>query len=444
MSDMPIATHRAMRARLRAALRRGLLALVDVGAAKTVCMVLRVDAQRLARAQEGGAAHDCLGAVRVIGVGVTRSHGVRLGEIVDMEEASRSLRNALELAEKMAGERVDDAIATLSAARPLSIAAYGAAPLDGLEVAERDIASAVAACRPDPGPGRELLHAQPVGFAVDGAGGVADPRGMSGTRLHCDLHALSVATGPLRNLAYCVRRADLTLAGVVSAPYAAGLSGLVEDEKRLGAACVEMGAGATGLSVFLGGHLIHVDSVRVGGDHLTRDIAHGLGVSEPDAERMKTLHGGAVATGLDDREMIDVPAPPGDEIDNRRRVSRAVLIGVIRPRLEEILEASRDRLRDAGFDQLPGRRIVLTGGAAQLPGLEEAARRVLGRRTRIGKPLRIAGLPQNASGPAFAAIVGLGVYAARPPRECWDYDAPLAPSGRGRMARAMRWFKDNW
>jgi cell division protein FtsA len=441
-----LAALRAMRDRLRVASRRGLVAVLDVGTHKTACLILRVDGARLARAQAEGQAHDALGALRIVGVGVTRSRGVRLGEIADMEDACRSIRSALELAEKMAGERVDQAVAALSGARPRSAAAHGETLVEALEVGPRDVARAVAACRDmDVDPGRELLHAQPVNFSLDGADGLNDPRGMTGSRLGCDMHMLTVASGPLRNLAQCVRRADLELAGVVSAPFAAGLSSLVEDEQRLGAACVDMGAGATGISIFLRGHLIHADCVRLGGDHVTLDIAHGLAMPQADAERIKTFHGGAVATGLDDRELIDAPAlGEEDGPHERRRISRAMLIGVIRPRLEETLETVRDRLRAAGFEHLPGRRIVLTGGASQLPGLEEAAQRILGRRTRVGRPIRLAGLPQNAAGPAFAAAVGLGVYAVRPQDEMWDFEVPMAPSGRGRVARAVRWFKDNW
>jgi cell division protein FtsA len=448
-----LAPMRAMRERLRAALRRGLVAALDVGTAKTVCMVLRVDAQRLARAQSEGAAHDAIGALRIVGVGVHRTLGVRLGEIVDMEEACRSVRAALEKAEKMAGERVDQVVAALSGARPRSESAHAEALLEKPEAGARDIARALAACRVALPEGRELLHAQPVNYALDGVDGLSDPRGMSGARLGVDMHVLSVASGPLRNLALCVKRCDLELAGVVAAPYAAGLSALVEDEQKLGAACVDMGAGSTGLSIFLRGRLIHADAVRLGGDHVTLDIANGLAIPTAAAERVKTVHGGAVATGLDDRELIEAPRLDGHEEDgatgeprhaDRRRISRAALIGVIRPRLEETLETARDRLRAAGFEHLPGRRIVLTGGGSQLPGLEEAAQRILGRRTRVGRPLRMPGLPLNAAGPEFAAAVGLTVYAARPHDELWDFERPLAPSASGRMTRAVRWFRENW
>jgi len=439
------ASMRAMRERLRAALRRGLVAALDVGTSKTVCLVIRVDAQRLAQAAEDGRGHDAFGAIRIEGVGVTRSRGVRLGEIVDMEEATRAIRTALELAEKMAGERVDQVIGALSGARPRSEAASGAALVEGLEVSKRDVARVVTGCRwPELEDGREVLHAQPVNFTLDGVPGLADPRGMSGSTLGADLHVVSVATAPLRNLAQCVRRSDLELAGVVAAPYATGLASLVEDERKLGAACIDLGAGATGISIFLRGHLIHCDSVRLGGDHVTMDVANALSMSTVGAERLKTLHGGAVATGLDDRELIEAPGLGDEGPQERRRIPRSALIGVIRPRLEEILETARDRLREAGFQHLPGRRIVLTGGGAQLAGLEESAQRILGRRARIGRPLRIAGLPPNAAGPAFSAAVGLAIHAARPQDETWDFQAPLAPNGRGRLARTVRWFRDNW
>lgn len=445
--SQPISSLRAMRGQFRSGLKRGLIAALDIGTSKTCAFVIRVDGERLARALADDAPHEAFASLRVVGAGVTRSRGMRLSEVVDIEEACRAIRTALEIAEKTAGERVDHAVAALSGARPLSEAAHGGALVEDLEVSDRDVARAVAACRAGaPEDGRALLHAQPVSFELDGSSGLADPRGLSGSKLGCDMHIVSVAEAPLRNLAQCVRRADLSLSGVVCAPYASALSCLVEDEQKLGAACIDLGAGSTGVSIFLRGHLIHADAARIGGEHVTLDIANGLGAPRDSAERMKTLHGAAIATSLDDREMIEAPQVGEEEHPDRtrRRIPRTALIGVIRPRLEEILETARDRLREAGFDSLPGRRIVLTGGGAQLPGLEEEARRILGRRVRIGRPLRVAGLAQNVSGPAFAASVGLAVYAARPQDEAWDFETPLAPSGRGRLHRAMRWFRDNW
>ena len=181
------------------------------------------------------------------------------------------------------------------------------------------------------------------------------------------------------------------------------MASLVEDEQELGAACIDMGAGATGLSVFMKKHMIYADSVRMGGDLVTSDIAKGLMVPVAVAERIKSLHGGLVATGMDDREMIEIGADSGDWEKDRRRVSRAELIGIIRPRVEEILEEVRARLDAAGFEHLPSQQIVLTGGTSQIPGIDTLATRILGQRVRLGRPLRVQGLPQAAAGPAWVA-----------------------------------------
>ncbi|MEO0363700.1 MAG: cell division protein FtsA, partial [Pseudomonadota bacterium] len=234
---------RAMRERLRAALRKGRVAVLDVGSSKTACFVLEVDGARLEAAAGAAALHEAQSAIRVAGTGVTRSRGVRLGEIVDLEEAQRAIRTALELAEKMAGARVDQVIAAVSGARPRSFSSFGEVATETGEATSRDISRALHACDwPERAEAREVIHAMPVSFTVDGATMAPDPRGMSARRLAADLHAVSVATPPLRNLATSVRRCDLELAGVVAAPYAAGLAALVEDEQKLGAACIDLGA----------------------------------------------------------------------------------------------------------------------------------------------------------------------------------------------------------
>jgi len=230
----------------------------------------------------------------------------------------------------------------------------------------------------------------------------------------------------------------------VTAPYAAGLSALVEDEQELGAACIDLGGETTGLSVFVKRHMIYTDCVDIGGAHVTRDICQGLVIPHAAAERIKSLHGGVMATGLDDRDMIEVPPLAGEEEGDRRQISRADLIGVIRPRMEEILEDVRLRLEACGFDDLASQRIVLTGGGSQMPGLETLAKRMLGRQVRIGRPMRVQGLPQSATGGAFAAAVGLALHASQPQDECWDFDMPSDRIGSRRMRRTLRWFRENW
>ncbi len=200
----------------------------------------------------------------------------------------------------------------------------------------------------------------------------------------------------------------------------------------------------TGVSVFVRRQMIYADAVRMGGCHVTSDICQGLQVSMQDAERLKTMHGGLIATGLDDREMIELPSILGDWDHDRRQISRSELIGVMRPRVEEILEEVRARLDASGFEYLPSQRIVLTGGSAQIPGLELVASHILGRQCRVGKPLRVQGLPQSATGASFATAVGLAMHVSHPQDECWDFEMPADRHGARRVSRALRWFRENW
>jgi cell division protein FtsA len=297
---------------------------------------------------------------------------------------------------------------------------------------------------PDIGPGREVLHAHPVNFAIDHRSGLGDPRGQVGNRLACDMHLLSIDGAAIQNLLAAIKRCDLEVAGLASSAYVSGISSLVEDEQELGAACIDMGGGATGISVFIKKHMIYADSVRLGGDHVTSDISKGLQVPLAVAERIKTRHGGVMATGMDDREMIEIGGDSGDWEKDRRTASRAELIGIMRPRVEEILEEVRARLDAAGFEHLPSQQIVLTGGASQIPGLDGLAARILGQRVRLGRPLRVQGLPQAATGPAFSSAVGLCLFAAHPQDEWWDFEMPLDRYPARSLKRALKWFKDNW
>jgi cell division protein FtsA len=434
---------RAMRARREAALKRGVVAVLDIGSAKVACLVLQFVPDDAEEAE--GRRTLTQGAFRVIGAANTRSRGVRFGEIAEMEETERAVMTAIQAAQKMANLRVDHVIVGFSGGRPRSYGVTGEAEVRAGEVRERDIGAVLAACdMPEFGHDREALHALPVNFVLDTRTGLTDPRGQIGRKLEVDMHLLTVAATPLQNILHCLRRCDLELAGIVCCSYASGLSALVEDEQELGAACIDIGGGATGLSIFVRRQMIYADAVRMGGHHVTSDICQGLQVSMTDAERLKTMHGGLVATGLDDRDMIELPSILGDWDQDRRQVSRTELIGVMRPRMEEILEEVRARLDAGGFDDLPSQRIVLTGGSAQIPGLETVAGRILGRQCRIGKPLRVQGLPQSATGTAFAAAVGLALHTSHPQDECWDFEMPADRAGARRVARALRWFKDNW
>ena len=438
-------TQRSMRNMRRAAMQRGVIAILDVGSSKIACLILKFEGPEKPRDGDGVGSMAGQSSFKVIGAATTRSRGVRFGEIAVMNETERAVRTAVQSAQKMANVRVDHAIACFSGAEPRSYGLAGEWDLQDSVVSEADVARVLAACDvPDIGPGREVVHAQPVNFALDHRTGLGDPRGQIGNRLACDMHLLTVDAAVVQNLLYCIKRCDLELAGIASSAYVSGISSLVEDEQELGAACIDMGGGATGVSIFIKKHMIYADAVRMGGDHVTADIAKGLQVPLTTAERIKTRFGGVHATGMDDREMIDIGGDSGDWEKDRRQVSRTELIGIMRPRVEEILEETRARLDAAGFEHLPSQQIVLTGGGSQIPGLDGLATRILGQRVRLGRPLRVQGLPQAATGAAFASAVGLCLFAAHPQDEWWDFDIPAERYPARSVKRALKWFKDNW
>jgi cell division protein FtsA len=437
-------SQRAMRNMRLAAMQRGVVAILDVGSSKIACLVLRFDGAGGADT-EGVTSLAGQTGFRVIGVATTRSRGVRFGEIHAMQETERAIRTALQAAQKMANIRVDHVIASFSGAEPRSYGVAGMVDVEGHVVTEQDISRVLSSCDvPDFGEGRDVLHAQPVNFALDHRSGLVDPRGQMGHQLSTDMHMLTVDSAAIQNLAHCVKRCDLELAGVASSAYLSGISTLVEDEQELGAACIDLGGGSTGVSIFMKRHMIYADAVRMGGDHVTSDISMGLSVPTSTAERIKTFYGGVYATGMDDREMIEIGGDTGDWEHDRRTVSRAELIGIMRPRVEEILEEVRARLDAAGFEHLPSQQIVLTGGGSQIPGLDGLASRILGHQVRLGRPLRVHGLPQAATGPGFSSAVGLCLFAANPQDEWWDFEIPVERYPARSLKRAMTWFKDNW
>jgi cell division protein FtsA len=254
-------------------------------------------------------------------------------------------------------------------------------------------------------------------------------------------------------LSHCLELAHLDLQGVVAAPLASSLAALEEDEMDLGCVCIDMGAGVTSAAVWGGRSLLHVDGLNVGGDRVTSDVALGLSTSRAGAERLKTLHGSAMASSHEDREMLEAPqrgeAPDGATV----HVPRAMLKTVIAPRVEETLELLRDQLKAAGAGPEAGAGVVLTGGASQLNGVRELAMRVFDRPVRLARPFRAPHLADAASGPAFCAAAGVLLRAAYGPRESVSArklmarqigaaDAPRA-GRRGVVGQLAVWLKEN-
>ena len=433
---------RAMRSKRRDALQRGVVAVLDLGTTKTACIVIKFYGQN-SGTQTGSFSSGA--RFRVMGTATIQSGGIRFGEVNSVKETESAIRIVLTKAQKMAQTSVSHIIACFSGGRPQSTALIGNVELNGSPISESDVAMALASCEiGEQSSGREILHAHPINFSVDHRAGLVDPRGQVGNVLSVDLHLLTANRAAIENVIECAKHSYLELAGVASSAYVSGISSLVEDEQELGSACVDIGGGVTGISTFFKKHMVHTDVVNIGGGDITADIGHAFSVPVREAERVKIKYGSAVATSRDDREYVDLSFGGNDWERGNNTITKTELIGVIRPRVEEILEMVRDSLNSCGFSGLPGQRIVLTGGASNLPGLEHLARQILGAQIRFGKPIRLQGLPQAMAGPQFSSAVGLCLYAACPQDEWWDFPIPYETRPQQKIGKIIRWFRENW
>jgi cell division protein FtsA len=408
----------------------GLIAALDVGTTKVCCLIARSDGE---------------GGLGVFGIGHHLARGLRAGAVVDMEGAENSICAAVDAAEAMAGEAIHSAYVNISAGRQRSQTIGVEVSVAGNQVSDTDIARAVdqAMVRADT-EGRDVIHAVSTRYSIDGAVGIHDPRGMYGVKLGVNLHVVTADSSPARNLAVCVERGHLEALGPVASPYASGLAVLVEDEMDLGATVIDMGGGTTTISVFYEGALALVESIPVGGRHVTNDIARGLSTPTVQAERMKTLFGSAVAGPSDEKELIDVPPLGEAKQGGANHVPRSALTGIIRPRLEEIFEMARGRLEASGYQNLGGRRVVLTGGASQLQGAAETATRIFENQVRLGRPTGVDGLADATTGPAFSTATGLLKYAASGLADR-DVGGRLnMPKSAGFVAHIGQWLRENF
>jgi cell division protein FtsA len=440
MNVVPLQSQPAV-SRGRPAERSGLVAALDIGSTKVCCLIGEVAPAK--RKLPSGQAPEEL---TVIGVGHQASRGVHCGAVVDLDEAERAIRLAVDAAERMAGRTVSEVFVNVSGGRPRCTTHGARIRLPGAAVTADDVTAVLGEAVRGIDPGKRIvLHATPIRYDLDEAKGIRDPEAMFGERLGVELNVVTVESGPARNLALAVERCHLSIAGLAVAAYAAGRASLVEDEINLGVTVVEMGGATTSIAVFQEGHLIHADVIPIGGHHITRDLASGLSTTIAHAERLKTLYGSALTSVWDDREMIAIPLLGERGVDTGQKVPRSMLTGIIRPRLEETLEIVRDRIAGCPVARNAGRRVVLSGGASQLTGVREMAAQILERNVRLGSPHGLPGLPDAARTPAFAVAVGLLNYALKPDLRLVSVPQfTRAPGGSNYLLRVGRWLKESF
>lgn len=377
---------------------RNLVAALDVGSSKVSALIAEPDDE---------------GRLKILGTGQRESRGVKRGYVADMEKSELAIREAVEQAERIAGTNIDQVFVGFSAGGLVSTVASVEVGIGGRRISGEDIDALLNAGQESIDPeGRMVLHALPALYTIDGMTGVKKPRGLHADRLAVDIHVVAADPAPVKNLDLCVRSAHLGVEAIVASPVAAGKACLSDEERELGVALVELGAGVTNVSLFAGGMLVGLKTIPFGGSDITDDIAAAFGTRRAEAERIKCFYGSAMTSPRDNHDMIELaPIAGGQEGIESARVTRAQLVAVIRQRLEHLTAQIEAALKSLGFSGPFGRQVVLTGGGAELKGIADYAQGVLGRAVRVGRP-NMPGLPEAHSGPAFSTLAGLAQFAA--------------------------------
>lgn len=388
---------------------------LDIGSAKTTAVIGQ------AMPADGRSAP----YLKILGVGQARTTGLRRGIVSDIEETTRSIRKAVEDAERMAGTKVDALYAGIAGEHVRAMISKGIVAVNGDEISKADVDRANDVARAQPVPqDRELLHAIPQEYSVDKNHGIRDPIGMIGTRLETEMYLVTIGASPAMNLRKSVERAGYRVRELVLEPLASALSVLSEDEKELGVALVEMGAGTTDIAVFHEGKIRHLGTVNYGGNNVTSDIVQGIGVTQADAERLKERYGCAYEPLVDPDDIVQLPSTVAQ---GERAIPRQVLSHIIHQRMDEIFNLVLAEIQRAGFAQRLNGGVVITGGAAAMQGVGELAADVFGTGVRVGSPSEnIGGLADSVEAPRFSTAVGLALYGAH------RTAAGFAPSGRHR------------
>lgn len=363
---------------------------IDIGTSKICTLVARVENNN---------------NLRILGVGVEPSMGIRKGIVTDIDAASRAIQRSIEKAERTSGFEINSALVSLAGSHVSSVNSRGVVGISGRVIDQEDVYRALDSAQAVAIPhNREIIHVIQRGFIIDGQDGIRQPIGMHGFRLEVEAHIITAAASTVENLRQCVNGAGIEVSQFVLNPLAAGEMVLSETERSMGVAVVDMGAGTTDLAIYINGDVWHTSVIPYGGNSVTSDIAQGLRLPIEVAEEVKLQHGYANLDEIGEDESFSVKSFGSEQpsVINRRD-----LVNIAEARVEEIFQLVEREIKNSGYDGLLPAGLVLTGGASQLPGLKKLASRVTTLPCRIGKPEKMIGLTDQIATPAFATSVGL-------------------------------------
>jgi len=394
---------------------------IDVGSSKICTLVGEVE-------DEGG--------IRVIGVGLGPARGIRRGVVVNVAEASASIAASIEHAERTSGYKIERAYVGLSGTHISSLNSRGVVGISRrehgitLEDVDRALDAAHAIAVPH---NQEVVHVIPRGYVVDGQNGVHDPVGMHGFRLEVEAHIVIASSSSIQNLVKCVEQVNVEVDELVLASIAAGDAVLTDTERDMGVVVADIGAGTTDLAIFIDGSVWHTVTLGLGGEYITSDIAIGLRLPPDVAEGIKLEHGHAIAFQVSPDERFTVSGLDGGA---RQPVLRWQLAEIIEARVEEILAMIQQEIKRSGYDGLLPAGVVLCGGTAQLSGIQDLGRDIMGLPVRVGAPQEMHGLVDKVSNPAHAVGAGLMGWGLTV-----DTRPQLRRSGPGLGSRLLNWLR---
>src|SRR5690349_4569048 len=367
---------------------------LDIGTTKVSAVVGEVDAD----------------GITVLGVGNVPCRGLRKGVVSNIDWTVRSIREAVDAAQTMAGVEIRTVYAGVAGSHIRSQGSDGVAAISGDEVTRVDLERVLEGARAIPvDADRQILHVLPREYIDDNQDGIRDPIGMSGVRLQVRVNLVTAATSCVQNVIRCVERCNLNVADVVLEPLASAEAVLSEDEKEIGVAVIDIGGGTTDLLLYVEGGIAHTSVIPVGGNNVTNDVAAGLRTPMGEAERLKRNFGCALGRMVADEEEVEVPGVGGHA---PRRAARRLLSDIIEPRVEEIFSEARRRIEETGLLEQVSSGCVLTGGAVLMEGMAECAEEIMGMPVRLGFPVGVKGIVQLVQGPQYATGVGLVRYGA--------------------------------
>lgn len=405
---------------------KNLIVGLDIGTSKVVAIVGEITADN---------------EVEIIGLGSSRSRGLKKGVVVNIESTVHSIQRAIEEAELMAGCEIHSVYTGIAGSHIRSLNSHGIVAIRDNEVAVGDVDRVIDAARAVAIPAdQKILHILPQEFVIDNQEGVKEPIGMSGVRLEAKVHMVTGAVSAAQNIIKCVRRCGLEVDDIILEQLASSYAVLTEDEKELGVCFVDIGGGTTDIAIFTDGAIHHTAVIPIAGDQVTNDIAVALRTPTQHAEDIKVQYACALTQLANPEESIEVPSV-GDR--PARRLARQTLAEVVEPRYEELFTLVQAELRRSGYEDMIAAGIVLTGGSSKMEGVVELAEEIFHMPVRVGVPQYVSGLADVVRNPIYSTGVGLLLFGRK---HVHDNIPPIRMNSglKNVLGRMKSWFQGNF